>query len=57
MEELSLDTVCAIFEWPGFLLEAQPFAGAGNIEYSPAGGGVTPLFSRPASAMLAVPFE
>jgi hypothetical protein len=28
VEELSLDTVCAIFEWPGFLQEAQPFAGA-----------------------------
>ncbi|KAF6262844.1 hypothetical protein COO60DRAFT_1624856 [Scenedesmus sp. NREL 46B-D3] len=30
MEELSLDTVCAIFEWPGFLQEAQPFAGVSS---------------------------
>ncbi|WIA20494.1 hypothetical protein OEZ86_004475 [Tetradesmus obliquus] len=30
MEELSLETVCAIFEWPGFLQEAQPFAGVSS---------------------------
>lgn len=27
MEELSLETVCAIFDWPGFLQDAEPFKG------------------------------
>eukprot|EP00878_Enallax_costatus_P020721 GHUV01021912.1.p1 GENE.GHUV01021912.1~~GHUV01021912.1.p1 ORF type:complete len:464 (+),score=88.55 GHUV01021912.1:533-1924(+) len=27
MEDLSLETVCAIFDWPGFLQDAEPFKG------------------------------